>query len=200
MELVIASNNSGKIKEISTALRSFPLAVRQLSEFPRLPPIVEDQKTFEGNALKKARSISQFIGKLTLADDSGLIVPHLKGQPGIYSARYAGPQATDEENNQKLLQELQEVTGEARQAIFTCYLALVHPSGQERVIKGECEGMIATELQGRYGFGYDPLFFIPSLQKTMAQLSLAEKMQWSHRGQALSQLKEILPEFLERPS
>ena len=196
MELVIASNNEGKIKEISEVLHTFPIALRQLREFPRVPDVKEDQKTFESNALKKARVVSQFTGKLTLADDSGLVVPHLKGRPGIYSARYAGPQATDEDNNKKLLKELEGIQGDDRKVIFICYLALVHPSGQERVIKGECEGHIAIRPQGRYGFGYDPLFYLPSLEKTLAQLGLVEKLKWSHRGHALRQLKESLPDFL----
>ena len=196
MELVIASNNEGKVREIDMVLNTCHVALRQLREFPRAPTVKEDQKTFEGNALKKARMVAQFTGKLTLADDSGLVVPHLKGQPGIYSARYAGAQATDDENNQKLLKELEGVSEIDRRAIFTCYLALVHPAGQERVIKGECEGLIATKPQGRYGFGYDPLFYLPSLEKTMAQLSVVDKLKWSHRGHALRQLKEVLPEFL----
>ena len=175
------------------------MALRELQQFPRVPEIVEDQKTFEGNALKKARTVAQFTSKLTLADDSGLVVPYLKGQPGILSSRYAGHQATDQENNDKLLQELNGVTGEERKAIFTCYLALVHPSGEERVIKGECVGHIAEEPRGRYGFGYDPLFFLPDLEKTMAQLSMADKMKNSHRGRAIDQLRGILLDFLALP-
>jgi XTP/dITP diphosphohydrolase len=196
VELVIASNNEEKIKEISTVLNDFPIAIRKLCEFPRFPPIHEDQKTFEGNALKKARQVAQFTNKLSLADDSGLVVPYLKGQPGIYSARYAGPEATDAENNQKLLEEMSEAEEEDRKATFVCYLALTHPSGQERIIKGECEGIIAVKPQGRYGFGYDPLFTLPSIDKTMAQLSLLDKLKWSHRGHALRQLIEIIPEFI----
>lgn len=208
MTLLIATRNRGKFFEIEEALKGFSFALRSLHDFPELPPAEESAGTFEGNALKKGRETAQATGLPVLADDSGLVVPALDGRPGIFSARYAGEGATDEANRQKLLKEMDGLSGEARKAFFVCMMALVIPQGpvislpggqgsvtpgrQEFLAEGRCDGLIATEPRGSGGFGYDPIFWIPSLGKTMAELPLSLKNQISHRGIALRQVREFL--------
>lgn len=196
MELIVATTNRGKFGEIEEALKDLPLVLRCLADFPGAPVVEEDQPTFEENALKKARTIARWSGKPALADDSGLVVPALEGRPGIHSARYAGKGADDEANRQKLVEELKEAPDEKRNASFVCIMVLVTPSGKEKIVEGRCEGTIAREPRGSLGFGYDPLFYLPSLQKTMAELPLQEKNKISHRGQALQKLREVLLGFL----
>ncbi|MBI1909217.1 MAG: RdgB/HAM1 family non-canonical purine NTP pyrophosphatase [Deltaproteobacteria bacterium] len=205
--LVIATRNKGKLEEIRKALASCPIKIHSLTEFQEVGEIVEDSQTFEGNALKKARVACQVTGSLALGDDSGLVVPTLGGEPGVLSARYArldssslarraGPAATADDNNKKLLDAMKRIPVEKRGAIYVCVLALVLPTGKERLIRATCEGVIAEEPKGDGGFGYDPIFFLPILQKTMAQISLEEKNRLSHRGRALEELKKIIPYFL----
>ncbi len=189
MELIVATTNRGKFTEIQEALRKLPLKLIFLGDLPNPPRIEEDQLTFEANALKKARTISQWAGKAVLADDSGLVIPALDGRPGIHSARYAGLGSTDEQNRQKLLKEMKGIPEGKRGAFFVCVLAVVTPSGQEQIFEGRCDGKIGYEERGSLGFGYDPLFFLPSLGKTMAELSLEGKNRLSHRGLALARLK-----------
>ncbi len=185
-EVVLATSNQGKLKEFTELLSPVFGKVLSLREFNGLPEIVEDGETFSENALKKARVISKLTQKITLADDSGLEVDALGGRPGVFSSRYAGENAGDEENINKLLQELK---GEAnRNARFVCCLALVFPDGKEITVEGRCEGVIAEEPRGKGGFGYDPVFYLPEFNKTMAELTLEEKNLVSHRSRAVNAL------------
>jgi XTP/dITP diphosphohydrolase len=196
-EVVIASRNSGKLREIELCLKDMPfLLLRNMGQFPGLGQIKEDGKTFEENALIKARSVAAALGRCTLADDSGLEVLALDGCPGVHSARFAGPNATDDDNNQLLVEKLAGLPREKRRARFVCVIAVVTQDGRELLIKGQCDGEILTQLRGHGGFGYDPLFFVPSIGKTFAELIPAEKARISHRGQSLEELHQKLPDFL----
>jgi XTP/dITP diphosphohydrolase len=190
--VVVATRNKGKIREIRKALKGLGLRIYALSDFPDVPEIEEDGKSFTENALKKARFYSKYFGKLTIADDSGLEVEWLKGLPGIYSARYAGKGASARENNQKLLNEMEGISLSKRGARFKCVMAMVSPDGREAIAEGSCKGRIGFEEKGRRGFGYDPFFILPKYGKTMAELSLEEKNKISHRGKALRKLRKII--------
>jgi XTP/dITP diphosphohydrolase len=192
MNLVLASKNRGKIREIETSLLIPSLTYQSLNDFPDLPEIIEDGSSFLENALKKAQTISKNLNLPVLADDSGLEVDFLQGAPGIYSARFAGPQASDRENYEKLLALLQEVPETERQARFVCVLVLYRPSGDWIQAEGTCEGRITKAPRGWQGFGYDPVFFLPAFQKTMAELPLEVKNRISHRAKALEKIKPIL--------
>ncbi|HMK75593.1 MAG TPA: XTP/dITP diphosphatase [Thermodesulfobacteriota bacterium] len=195
MELIVATRNKGKIREIREVLKGLDLRVHSLGDFPDVPEIEEDGKSFTENALKKARFYSKYFGKLTLADDSGLEVAGLKGLPGIYSARYAGESASGQENNQKLLREMQGLPVSKRGARFKCVIAVVSQDGKEAVAEGSCRGNIGFKEKGRKGFGYDPLFILPKYGKTMAELSLEEKNAISHRGKALRKIRRVIQFF-----
>lgn len=192
-KLLVASANQGKIREIKNYLENLNninLEIIGLDEFPGLPEVEEDGDSFRANALKKARARAEQTGLLTLAEDSGLSVDYLGGEPGIYSARYAGEGATDEENNQKLLEKLKNVPEEKRKASFICVMALVDPdSGEEIVVEGRCDGIIQLSPKGENGFGYDPIFYLPEFRKTMAEIPLELKNQISHRAAALQKMK-----------
>jgi XTP/dITP diphosphohydrolase len=186
-ELVIATRNLGKLREIEGFLKEIPVQLFSLSEFDQVPDIAEDGATFAENALKKARIICAITGKSALADDSGLCVDALYGKPGIYSARYAGEEASDEKNLQKLLEEMKSVPLHSRTAHFVCVLALVYPNGQEKIFEGSCTGKIITRPRGKNGFGYDPVFLFEPLGLTFAQMDPVVKSTVSHRGKALRQ-------------
>ncbi|MBI4374304.1 MAG: XTP/dITP diphosphatase [Deltaproteobacteria bacterium] len=190
MRLVIATRNRGKFEEISQSLSGIHLDLIPLWEFSDIPQVAEDQPTFRGNAIKKAREICRQTGLPALADDSGLVVDALGGRPGVFSARFAGENASDEENLKKLLKELEKVPLEKRSARFTCVLALKFPDGREFIVEEACQGRIALEPRGEGGFGYDPVFLLPGLGKTMAEISPSEKNQISHRGRALRKMRE----------
>jgi XTP/dITP diphosphohydrolase len=166
-----------------------------LSDFPEAPEVEEDGESFTENALKKARFYATDLRKLTLADDSGLEVDSLKGRPGVYSARYAGGKASSQENNRKLLRELQGVPISKRGARFKCIVAIRSPEGKEAIAEGSCKGRIGFKEKGKKGFGYDPLFILPKEGKTMAELSLEEKNRVSHRGKALRKIRKIIKTF-----
>jgi XTP/dITP diphosphohydrolase len=185
-EIVLATRNEGKVREFVALLDQVVETIMSLRELNSIPDVVEDEDTFRKNVLKKARFISRITQKITLADDSGLEVDALGGRPGIYSSRYAGENADDEENIRKLLNELKDVND--RGAKFVCNLALVFPSGEEIVVEGACEGVILQEPRGEGGFGYDPVFFLPELNKTMAELTPDEKNLISHRARAVRAL------------
>lgn len=192
-KLLIASGNRNKIYEINKLLAGLGLEIVDMGEYPDLPEVEEDGKTFKDNALKKAGERSIQTGSLTMADDSGIEVDYLKGKPGVYSARYAGLTATDDENNRKLLEELKGVRFEERTARYRAVIALVDPlSGKEYTVEGSCEGIITEHPRGNNGFGYDPYFWLPVYNKTMAELPLEEKNKISHRAEALNGIKEIL--------
>ncbi len=195
-EVVIATRNPGKFREIKAILSSLPLKFLSLEDFPDIPEVVEDGATFAENAGKKARTIADFTGRLTIADDSGLVVDALQGRPGVFSSRYAGEKATDRKRCQKLLEEMASIPEGKRQARFVCAMAVALPGGRMEVVEGECRGWITSAPRGKRGFGYDPVFFVPEFGKTMAELAPEEKNRISHRGRALEKLKILLPEFL----
>lgn len=191
-ELLVATGNRGKLRELEHLLAGVVERLLSLGDFPDLPPVSEDGTTFAENALKKARHAARQTGRVALADDSGLVVAALDGRPGVHSARFAGPDADDARNNAKLLQELAEIPAERRQAAFHCVIALCQPDGVCRTFTGELPGLILTAPRGEEGFGYDPLFLVPEYGKTLAELPLAVKNRISHRGRALAQLKAFL--------
>ncbi|SMF89339.1 XTP/dITP diphosphohydrolase [Paenibacillus uliginis N3/975] len=194
--IIVATRNKGKIKEFSHAFAPFGKEVVSIFDYPELPDVVEDGKTFAENAMKKAKEVGDVLGMPVLADDSGLCVEALNGEPGVYSARYAGEHGADEDNNRKLLAELEGIRlGEDTEqpllssAQFVCVLVLYDPvTGQFVETRGTVDGWITSEPSGNKGFGYDPLFYVPHFEKTMADLTLEEKQSISHRGDALRQL------------
>lgn len=194
--IVVATRNKGKLHEFAHAFVSFGKLVKSMYDYPELPAIVEDGNTFMENALKKAKTVGDALGLPVLADDSGLCVDALNGEPGVYSARFAGEDASDEENNLKLLDVLEsgqlgDDTGQSllSSARFVCALVLYDPvSGQTIEAVGSVAGWITADTAGSGGFGYDPLFYLPQYGKTMAELTLEEKQGISHRGAALRQL------------
>ncbi|MGH7775055.1 MAG: XTP/dITP diphosphatase [Candidatus Binatia bacterium] len=196
VQLLVATSNSGKLAEVKAALKYLPIKIIPLTSLGMWPKVVEDGKTFEENSLKKARTLADFSGYVTLADDSGLEVEALGGAPGILSARYGGENADDLRNNEKLLKDLAGVSQEKREARFVCVLALCSPSAggrKEWLFRGECEGWITFAPKGANGFGYDPIFFYPSFGKTFGEVDRETKGRVSHRGQALRKLAEALP-------
>jgi XTP/dITP diphosphohydrolase len=195
---VVATKNLGKVREIRKALKGFELRIYTLSDFPDVPEIREDGKSFTENALKKGRFYSKYFGKLAIADDSGLEVDALRGLPGIHSARYAGKGASNRENNRKLLKEMEGIRFSKRGAKFRCVIAMVSPDGREAIAEGTCKGRIGFKEVGKKGFGYDPLFLLPQYGKTMAQLSIEEKNRISHRGKALRKLRKMIKETLRK--
>jgi len=182
--------------EIMHLLEGMPVDVSSLADHPEVQDVVEDGATFIANARKKAREAAAATGCWALADDSGLVVVALGGAPGVMSARYAGSQGDYRANNEKLLRELSAVPDGKRQAAFVCAMVLASPDGREWGTEGRCEGEIIREHRGSGGFGYDPLFYVPSEGATMAELPMVRKNAISHRGRALMQMKEILVEIL----
>jgi XTP/dITP diphosphohydrolase len=191
-ELVLATRNRHKGEELAALLGDLGIGIRTLDEFPEVPDVIEDGETCEANAIKKARAVSKATGLMAVADDTGLEVDALGGRPGVFAARYAGEHATYEDNWRKLLQELSGVPRKRRTARFMTVAAMALPSGEVQVTTGQLEGVISEEPAGARGFGYDPVFFIPELGKTLAQLSAEEKNRISHRAKAFAQVREIL--------
>lgn len=186
--LVLATRNEGKIKEFRDLLSGFEIEIKSLKDFGPIPPIIEDGKTFDDNAYKKAFMTAKFLGVPALADDSGLLVETLDGDPGVYSARYAGEGASDEHNNLKLLKAMEGKKN--RKARFECVISIAVPWGPALTYEGTCEGEIALQMIGENGFGYDPLFYYPLLKKTFAQMTRQEKNEVSHRGKAMADLRD----------
>ena len=200
IELLVATTNPGKFAEVQVFLSRLPIRVRSLRDLKNPPAVVEDGATFEANALKKARTLADFSGLLTLAGDSGLEVDALGGAPGIYSARYCGAAGNDSENNRKLLRELTGVAEAKRTGRFVCALALCAPRSfamADWVAGDSCEGVITYELRGCNGFGYDPLFFYGPFGKTFGEIDRDTKATVSHRGKALKRLAEALPQLVD---
>jgi XTP/dITP diphosphohydrolase len=191
MEIVLASRNRKKAEEIQRILAGQPIEVRSLADFPDCPDVVEDADTFDGNALKKAREVAAFTGRVAIADDSGIEVAALNGAPGVFSARYAGPDATDAANVDKLLDEMRDVPDDRRGARFVCCIALADPGGEAHTFWGFAEGVLGRERKGQNGFGYDPLFFPVGHSRTFAEMSAAEKDALSHRRKALAKLADF---------
>ncbi|MEW5804447.1 MAG: RdgB/HAM1 family non-canonical purine NTP pyrophosphatase [bacterium] len=191
--LIVASHNAHKVEEIRDILRDFSVRILSLSDLDWNIPIVEDGSTYYENALKKARVIVDHFGEPTLAEDSGLEVDALGGQPGIYSSRYAKEGASAEANNQKLLFALQDIPASQRTARYRCIAVLICPAdGQIHSFEATCEGLITHAPEGDKGFGYDPLFLVPEYGQTFAELGDEVKNKISHRAKALAQLRNFL--------
>jgi XTP/dITP diphosphohydrolase len=191
-DLVLATRNRHKGAELAALLAGLPIRIHTMDEFPKVPDVVEDGDTCEANAIKKARAVSQATGFLAVADDTGLEVDALGGRPGVYAARYAGFQATYEDNWRKLLGEMAGVPHDRRTARFITVAAIASPSQTLEVATGRLEGLITEEATGNGGFGYDPVFYVPELGKTLAELSSEEKNRVSHRAKAFAQVRELL--------
>ncbi|MFK2824553.1 XTP/dITP diphosphatase [Bacillus sp. B190/17] len=194
--VIIATKNQGKAKEFTSLFADYGMEVKTLLDYPEITDVEETGETFEENAVLKAETISIETGQLVIADDSGLIIDALDGRPGVYSARYAGLEKNDEANITKVLDELQGVSADERTARFYCVLAVARPGKETVTVSGACEGRITEEKQGKNGFGYDPIFWVESFGKTMAELQPAEKNSISHRGRAMKRLGEMLPELI----
>lgn len=193
MKLVIATKNRHKIAEITGKLASGgSIQFLSLLDYANPPEIIEDSDTFAENAVIKAKAVCRFTGLPALADDSGLVVDALNGEPGVYSARYAGEGASDRERNLLVLRKMEHVPHEKRTARFVCVIAVALPDGTVYTTEGRCEGSILRAEKGEGGFGYDPIFFIPGRGKTMAELSMEEKNTLSHRAVALAQAEILL--------
>ena len=195
MELVLATRNPDKVREIRARLKDTGVTILTLEAFPEIPEVVEDGRTCEENAVKKARIVSEAAGKMALADDTGLEVDALQGQPGVHSARFAGENVTYAENCRELLTRMASVDDSRRSARFRCVMVLAHPDGTVRIVVGLVDGQITREEIGVHGFGYDPVFMISQLGRTMAQLTMEEKNAISHRGRALEQVRQILKDM-----
>lgn len=188
ISLVIATRNKGKTVEIRELLKDFPVEVRNLDDFGSIPLIEEDGDTFDENAYKKSSLTAKVLGMPALADDSGLIVDALDGYPGVYSARYAGTDASDKDRCEKILGEMAGKTD--RKARFECVISIAVPTGPALTYEARCEGLIAEQSSGSNGFGYDPIFYYPPLGKTFAELTQEEKNKVSHRGKAFRELQD----------
>jgi XTP/dITP diphosphohydrolase len=191
-ELVLATRNRHKGEELIALLESPGIRVRTLAEFPEAPDVVEDGETCEANAIKKARTIADATGLAAVADDTGLEVDALGGKPGVHAARYAGEHVTYEENWRKLLKELTGVPEERRTARFLTVAALALPGDGVRVARGVLEGRIAEHPTGEHGFGYDPVFLVPEMGRTLAELTAEEKNRISHRAKAFAEMRKLL--------
>ncbi|TXC90139.1 XTP/dITP diphosphatase [Metabacillus litoralis] len=192
-KIIIATKNKGKVNEFEALLAPLGYQVQSLLDYPDAIDVEETGSTFEANAILKAEAISKQYGMVTIADDSGLEVDYLNGQPGVYSARYAGTDKSDQANMEKVLKELSAITElEKRSARFICALALSTPGHVVQTVRGACEGFIAETPTGENGFGYDPIFILQNSNKTMAQLSKEEKNKVSHRSDALKKLIELI--------
>jgi len=195
-QILMATKNVGKINEFRHLMEPHGITVLSLLDINYEDEIEETGSTFEENALIKAREIAIQYQVMTIADDSGLEIDALEGRPGVFSARYAGDARSDEANVDKILFEMKDVPESERYARFVCVLAVVDREGKELVVRGECTGLILNEKRGTSGFGYDPIFYLPALGKTMAQLSKDEKNAISHRGNAFKLLEERMDELI----
>jgi XTP/dITP diphosphohydrolase len=191
-KLLLATNNKGKVREYQSLLKGVPFELVTPAEQGINMEVEETGSTFEENARLKALAFARVSGLLTLADDSGLAVDALKGEPGIRSSRYAGEGATDADRVKFLLAKLEHIAPGKRTAHFICVIALAFPDGQIEICSGKCDGLIISEPRGENGFGYDPIFFFPALKKTMAELSTEIKNQVSHRARAAREAAKVL--------
>ncbi len=192
--IVLATTNKNKVIEFQEMVKDLSVEIRSIEDFGPIPECIEDGETFDDNAYKKALHTARILGLPAIADDSGLEVEALGGAPGVYSARYAGESATEEENCGKLLKEMEGK--ENRKATFQCVLSIAVPSGPALTYEGSCEGTILTERQGESGFGYDPLFYYEPLGKSFAECNMEEKNKVSHRGKALADVRREFDKIL----
>lgn len=201
MELVIASRNMHKIREFRAMIKKLgAFDLLSLIDFPNYQPLPETGATFEANALIKAEHAAKSLNRWVIADDSGLVVPALKGAPGVYSRRFAGENATDKENRQKLLKEMSHIQEPFRQGYFECWVAIASPDGIKKTAKGVSEGMITEQERGSKGFGYDAIFVKHEYGKTFAELDEETKNRISHRRKALDKLVPFLEALLQDSS
>lgn len=196
MKLVLATRNSDKVREIREALQGLPIDIASLEGYPRIGEIPEEAETLEENALTKAETVARETGLPALADDTGLEVDALGGRPGVRSSRYAGEEATYEDNVRKLLRELDGVPPERRGALFRTVIAVAVPGESSRTVEGRCAGVIETAPRGKSGFGYDPVFLPEGYDCTFAEMSLAQKNRISHRGRALAAARALIEKRL----
>ena len=196
-KIVIATQNKGKAKDFETLLAPLGYEVLTLKDVAEDLDIEETGTTFEANAILKAEGVAQILGIPVIADDSGLEIDALDGEPGVYSARYAGGEKSDDANIDKVLEKLAQVPDTERTARFRCVLAVAAPGEKTVTFSGSCEGEILRLRRGDNGFGYDPIFYVPSQERAMAELEPQEKAAISHRGQALRKLSEAMPEWLK---
>ena len=192
MKIVLATHNKGKIREFQKCFSEIGWEAVPISDIQDIEEPEETGKSFKENALLKAHYYTKVINMPVLSDDSGIIANALGDKPGIYSARYAGKHGDDEANNKKLMEDLKPYPSDQRTGYYECVIALVWPDGREIVAEGRCDGVIRDFYKGTGGFGYDPLFYLPKLHKTMAELAMSEKNKISHRGKALKALLEKL--------
>ncbi len=198
MQLVLATNNRDKIREIKHLLEDLPVTILTADDFLDFPDPEETGTTLVENAILKARAIAKFTEHAALADDSGLEVDALDGAPGVYSSRYAGENVTYKDNYTKLLREMAGVPEQKRTARFRCVIAIVWEDSSVETVEGIAEGSVTTTVQGYQGFGYDPVFFYPPLNKRFSEMTLEEKNQVSHRGKALQSARELIIHRLSR--
>jgi len=196
-EIVLATRNKHKVEEITQILKGLPYQVVSVSDFKGVPEVVENGKTLEANAIKKARTVAKKLKRWALADDTGLEVSFLNGAPGVISARWAGSGCTYEDNNRKLLRLLDGVARSKRKACFRCVIALAGPQGQVSTVEGSISGIIDEAPKGRHGFGYDPLFLVPRYKKTFAQLGSGIKNRISHRAKALRKARKMIKNMIQ---
>jgi len=195
-QLLLATTNQGKAREIKSYLKDLPIEIHSLKELGQLKPFTETGQTFDANARGKSLCYSANWKGLTLAEDSGLEIESLRGEPGVRSARYSGERATDQKNNQKVLERMKGMPSEKRNARFVSCMVLSKKGEVIKEIRESVEGIINLREKGSHGFGYDPLFYYPPLKKTFAELLPEEKNKVSHRGRALQKLKEFLLNYL----
>ncbi|ADE71705.1 MULTISPECIES: XTP/dITP diphosphatase [Priestia] len=191
-EIIIATKNAGKVKDFETLFSPKGFKVKSLLDFPEIEDVEETGVTFAENATLKAEAISSALNKPVIADDSGLAIDALNGEPGVYSARYAGENKDDNANIEKVLQKLNDVPFEKRTARFHCALAIAVPGKRTEIVEGTCEGHILEEKRGENGFGYDPIFFVEKWRCSMAELTKGQKNQISHRANALKKLAPLI--------
>ncbi len=198
MRIVVASKNKGKIEEIKSCLfDTLSIEVVSMSEYPDIPEIVENGQTFEENAIKKAVIVAEYTKELALADDSGLVVDCLNGEPGVLSARFGGENIDDNSRNQLLLERIKNVCNQSlKTARFVCALAIATPEGVVKTVQGSCEGIIADTPAGKHGFGYDPIFIPDGYTSTFAELGMGIKNKLSHRAKALEKARDVLEKMV----
>jgi len=197
IDLLLATNNRDKVTEIRALLADLPIRIVTTGDVGGLPEVVEDRETFEGNASKKALTLAKAAGMVALADDSGLVVPALGGEPGVYSSRYAGENVTYADNNRKLLEAMKDLDGDDRAAYFTTVASVADPRGVMGTAEGRVDGVILREPRGEGGFGYDPLFYHEPSGGTFAEIPMEVKNRVSHRARALEGAKKVLARLVE---
>ena len=197
MEVVLGTRNYGKIAEFRALLKGLSIRMFSFFDFPDLPKVKEDGKTFKENAEKKAKAIAKATNKIAIAEDSGLVVDFLGGEPGVRSARFSGDNASDKENTRRVLKLLYGVPWEQRTARFVCVICAADPNGQTVCSEGVCKGGVGFEMRGTHGFGYDPIFIPNGYKITMAEMDQTQKNKISHRANAMKKFRDSLKHFLD---